>query len=315
MRDTTGAHVLGVYGGAAGAYSWGGQSLDTGDLLIGRANAYVLWDNSAATLEVAGSIKATAGYIGGTTTGWAITAGKLSSANIEMVSGAAASITTGSGANLAGLTTGGVAGDTVLWAGSTHANRATAPFRVTLAGALTATNAVITGSLTAGGGYVIIDGSGERITRPTWYSVSGTPEPVYGASPNTAPSAAQAISLRDTAASWYYFNWGSGVFYDYPGNTLMRLYVSSKHLVPENEDIGFWSHYLDGVIDMPAVTGGGDSAPYVRRLWLISPQIVLSTSLLALDNVPTSTAAVGTYAGKVKVNIGGVDRWIPYYAS
>ena len=263
------------------------------------------------------------GYIGGTTTGWAITAGQLSSANITLLADPAnASILVGSGAalggglyGLGGLTTGAAAGDTVLWLGKLHVDRATAPFRVTLAGALTATNAVITGSLTAGGGYVIIDGSGERITRPTWYSVSGTPEPVYGASPNTAPSAAQAISLRDTAASWYYFNWGSGVFYDYPGNTLMRLYVSSKHLVPENEDIGFWSHYLDGVIDMPAVTGGGDSAPYVRRLWLISPQIVLSTSLLALDNVPTSTAAVGTYAGKVKVNIGGVDRWIPYYAS
>jgi len=29
----------------------------------------------------------------------------------------------------------------------------------------------------------------------------------------------------------------------------------------------------------------------------------------------TSAAAVGTYAGKIKVNIAGTDRYIPYYAS
>jgi len=63
MRDAAGKTTLGVYGGLEGGESWGGATLDTGDLLIGSAahNAYVKWDNSASELEVKGSIIVTGG--------------------------------------------------------------------------------------------------------------------------------------------------------------------------------------------------------------------------------------------------------------
>ena len=54
---TTGA-ILGVYGGDS-TKSWGGQTLAEGDILIGRSTNYVLWDDSAATLNVAGEIDIT----------------------------------------------------------------------------------------------------------------------------------------------------------------------------------------------------------------------------------------------------------------
>lgn len=61
---------LAVFGVASvNTLSWGGQTLDIGDVLIGRGTSYVLWDNSAATLYVAGSITATTGTIGGWTIG------------------------------------------------------------------------------------------------------------------------------------------------------------------------------------------------------------------------------------------------------
>lgn len=49
MRDTTGADVLGVYGGAAATKSWGGFTLAAGDLVIGRnavGSSALMWDQS-----------------------------------------------------------------------------------------------------------------------------------------------------------------------------------------------------------------------------------------------------------------------------
>jgi len=50
--------------------------------------------------------------------------------------------------------------DYPFFAGSTYANRASAPFRVTPAGALTATNATISGVFSASGGAVVLDAGG-----------------------------------------------------------------------------------------------------------------------------------------------------------
>jgi len=55
-RSASGNAILGVYGGTSSGYSWGGQSLDVGDVLIGRGNAYTLWDDSAGTLSIGGKI-------------------------------------------------------------------------------------------------------------------------------------------------------------------------------------------------------------------------------------------------------------------
>ena len=55
VRSESGQAVLGVYG-ANGTKSWGGHTLEHGDLLIGDGSHYVLWDASAAELEVSGQI-------------------------------------------------------------------------------------------------------------------------------------------------------------------------------------------------------------------------------------------------------------------
>uniref|UniRef100_A0A6M3KPI7 Putative lectin/glucanase superfamily protein n=1 Tax=viral metagenome TaxID=1070528 RepID=A0A6M3KPI7_9ZZZZ len=57
--DADGNAVLGVVG--VDSKSWGGQTLNKGDLLIGNDTSYVLWDKSASLLTVEGSITATAG--------------------------------------------------------------------------------------------------------------------------------------------------------------------------------------------------------------------------------------------------------------
>jgi hypothetical protein len=105
---------------------------------------------TATSGSFTGSITSTSGTIGG----WTIGASSLSATNIALTSGAAntANILVGTGANAGGLNSAAASGDIAVWAGSTHANRATAPFRVTAAGVLTASNANITGAITATSG-------------------------------------------------------------------------------------------------------------------------------------------------------------------
>ncbi len=93
----------------------------------------------ATNATISGSITATAGSIGGFTIG------------ADYIRDA------GDSFGLASTVTGG--DDTRFWAGAAFASRATAPFRVTEAGAVVATNATISGSITATtgsiGGWVI----------------------------------------------------------------------------------------------------------------------------------------------------------------
>lgn len=95
---------------------------------------YIQWDSSAATLTVKGTITATAGTIGGFSIG------------ADYIRDAANSF------GLASTVTGG--DDVRFWAGAAFASRATAPFFVTEAGAVTAANIVATGTINAQGGYI-----------------------------------------------------------------------------------------------------------------------------------------------------------------
>ena len=81
----------------------------------------------------------------------ALSAFTLTATNLVITSGAAntANITVGTGATAAGLNSPAAGSDIAFWAGSTFANRATAIYRVTAAGALVATSATITGAITA----------------------------------------------------------------------------------------------------------------------------------------------------------------------
>lgn len=64
MRDKAGGAVLGAYGGETPGKSWGGTSLDQGDLQIGNATSGVLWDQSASLLTVKGVVEITSGSSG-----------------------------------------------------------------------------------------------------------------------------------------------------------------------------------------------------------------------------------------------------------
>ena len=105
---------------------------------------------TATNADITGTITADAGSIGN----WIINSTNLTSAistpRITLTPGAAntARIEVGdtTSANLAGLNSPNAATDIAIWAGATHANRATAPFRVTANGNLYATGATLAGS-------------------------------------------------------------------------------------------------------------------------------------------------------------------------
>lgn len=106
---------------------------------VNRASYFSLgssltWNPVAKELIIDGTIFAVAGEIGGFEIG------------ADYIRDQADSM------GLASTVTGG--DDVRFWAGDTFANRATAPFRVTEAGVLTATNAVISGSITATSGSI-----------------------------------------------------------------------------------------------------------------------------------------------------------------
>lgn len=105
---------------------------NTPKFFIGNSSNSLEWDGD--TLTITGSVTATSGTIGGFEIG------------PDYIRDVANSF------GLASTVTGG--DDVRFWAGDTFANRATADFRLTEAGALTATNATITGSITSTSGSI-----------------------------------------------------------------------------------------------------------------------------------------------------------------
>lgn len=155
---------------------------------VSSADKRLSWDG--ATLSVVGSgtftgsITASSGAIAG----WSITATQIenSSAWIRLVSGVAgtarlevanASYTDRGGGVCSRSTLTGI----VFWAGKDFANIVSAPFRVTNEGALTASNATLTGSLTAGN-VSINSGDAIRITSSGSYSEDRSLNWYYGTS-------------------------------------------------------------------------------------------------------------------------------------
>lgn len=182
MIDTAGNAVLGAYGDASATKSWGGRTLEVGDVLIGRNSAYMHWDNSAGTLQIAGALAAGTVDIGGAdatsfhvdvdgqlwlgAAAYADAPFKVSAAGVvTAISGTIGGWTLGAASLIGGNATlhntgyalFGTSNDIArvdaadatyrLWVG--HATAGSAPFRVTKAGAMTATGATITGAISA----------------------------------------------------------------------------------------------------------------------------------------------------------------------
>ncbi|MEM1667174.1 MAG: hypothetical protein QXM53_00765, partial [Thermofilaceae archaeon] len=148
------------YGSGTGfflGYSDGSYKLD-----IGSTTQYLRWDGSS--LIVSGQIVAQQGslisysYVTGgppanaDNTATVISGGLITTGRIELGSGS----TVKAGIDGAGTSD----SDIRFWAGSTYANRASAPFRVTQGGALVATSATITGGVLGGTGVISITSSG-----------------------------------------------------------------------------------------------------------------------------------------------------------
>ena len=161
FSDTTQGMRAGI--DSDGTYKW----------IIGGSASSVDWNvTTANTLTVVGSITASSGTIGGFSIG------------ADYIRDAANSF------GLASTVTGG--DDVRFWAGATFANRATAPFRLTEAGVLTAASGTIGGwtinATTITGGSVTIDSSGDVYAGQTAYDTgtgwyldgSGTPRMSMG---------------------------------------------------------------------------------------------------------------------------------------
>lgn len=107
--------------------------------------AVLTWKAANTTLDASGNLTATSATLSGAITATSGAVGGFS-IGADYVRDAANSF------GLASTVTGG--DDVRFWAGNTFANRATAPFRLTEAGALVATSATITGAITATSGAI-----------------------------------------------------------------------------------------------------------------------------------------------------------------
>ena len=144
----------------------------------------------ASDATITGTLTASTGTIGG----FVIAATTVSATNLVLTSGASnvANIAVGTGANIGGLNSAAVGGDIIFWGGDTYANRAIAPYRVTAAGAITATSATITGALTTTAGSSI---DGAFLT-----ALSVASAAVAASAITTAKIAASAVTASEIAA-------------------------------------------------------------------------------------------------------------------
>lgn len=131
--------------GNTGTLNLGGSNLTSS----ANATVQLIHDGTSWFINTVLNLSAISGTIGGFTIG----ATTISATNLTLTSGAAntANITVGTGATAAGLNSANAAGDISIWAGSTFANRATAPFRVEADGDVIATSVVLSTSVAISG--------------------------------------------------------------------------------------------------------------------------------------------------------------------
>jgi hypothetical protein len=164
VRNANGNDMFGVYGGEAAKYSWAEHELDPGDVFIGDGvNGYVWWQQDipdqyptlGPRLEIKGTLVGCDGSFSGSlsaatgTFSGSLTAARGNITGALLIGSAGGYIASLLGtAEYAGMTGGSLGTDTVLWAGTTYANRANAAFRVSGGGNLFA-NALSTNAIGA----------------------------------------------------------------------------------------------------------------------------------------------------------------------
>ena len=179
--------VSGVLFNANGIQAWNGAT-----------NTFCI-DAATGNVSLTGTITANIGCIGG----WCIATGCLYATNAKMHSGAAntARMEFGTGACSAGINSANAGTDISFWAGSTFANRASASFRVTAAGAITATSGTI-GGFTIDGTEGLYAGTGA--TRVQMKAGAGfwAGATAIGAAPFSVTQAGALKSTSGSIAGW-----------------------------------------------------------------------------------------------------------------
>ena len=297
-----------------------GSITSTGTLWFGTSSAAkkLSWDGAALTIDgsgtFSGSITATSGAIAG----WTIDTSEIknSTGYIHLVSGAAGTArievgdqtTAGRGAGIVSRST---ATGIVFWAGEPYdSDLTTAPFTVTSAGALKATNATLTGSLTAGN-VSINSGDAIKITATStssedrsinWYVSTSRIGyiGIYGsAGAGIAQISANGINLSATALA------STATTVDFSAATVQVLRINAATATAYLRTSGgsnvlSWSSTGVGVTGTFSVSStstftGAVTAPSVRAATGTWYAGVGSTNYLSVSSTRLTTAS--TYAG------------------
>lgn len=260
--------------------------------------------------------------IKGTIAAFTIAGTSLSATNLSLNSGAAntANITVGTGSNAGGLNSANSSSDIIFWGGSSFANRATAAFRVTAAGALTATSATITGDITANTGK-IGGSSGWVITSNNIKDVAG----LVGLSNTvTAGDDIRFWAGNTTPASAPFYVTESGVIQassgTVGGNTLGSNFMSSTTFVSGLLGSG-WRIQSSGIAEFQDVTVRGvirtsvfekGTISAVNGMVLISKADILAADMTALDSSTVTIGGATTFVANevIRIKDGTNDEWM-----
>lgn len=253
MRDSSGAAVLGVYGGEAVTYNWAGFDMSAGDLVLGRnavGSSAIWWDKDNGIFGF---------YGGGSST---------------------AQVTIATDGN---LTAG--AGKIKLNSTGFHAFNASSVATIDIDA-----NGISTGD---GGGRTTV-GTWTSGSRIKWYTVGE----LYAATPETY--------LDDSSISrTLYPLVMRGIR---QGNDAALVEISAVN----TSNVGAFIRVGEG-FRLKDYFG----SPYNtnRMVHLSATDIILEATNLQLRSLTTSGTAVGSYSGKIRINISGTNYYIPYYAS
>ena len=145
------------------SYNIDAANIVAGSITANEIAATTITGANIATLNITGK---SATFDTGTIGGFTMSATTLVATNFTVTSGAAntANVTVGTGATAGGINSPNTGTDIAFWAGSTFANRATAPFRVNAQGDVTMTSATISGVLVSTKGTFGGDGSDGALT-------------------------------------------------------------------------------------------------------------------------------------------------------
>jgi hypothetical protein len=288
------------------------------DDVFGALSGYGLWSEN---VYLTGAIYATSGTFSGTVYASAGTFTGAITSTSGTIGGwtlGATSLIAGSGANTVGLDSGGT--NPALYAGS--ATPASAPFRVTKAGALTATNATITGTITASSGSITgnfyagsssvrLSTDGQRLLLPNttgidvpasssalrWFSdIDGTH--------NTSKNYAGVVAYRHTS-----YNVMDTMITNFVGSTDYATYEPRIFLQAGHHD---GATYTDSIFAVAMTTANVSYAQYTGNFFNISA--ALRFVEISTPTNPASSKAniyINAAANKlvIQYNDGGTIRY------